>query len=496
MIRAILILTFSALAIQVLVAKEVNNPVRVFLWFDTEDYILPESDEALLRIARFLTEEDVRATFKIVGEKARVLEQRDRRDVLGALDHHDIGYHTDFHSVQPTPAMYLSPLGWEEGVEEFSRREYQGMLDLERITGQHPSCYGQPGSSWGPQQYGALQNWGIPVYLDAGEHIDLNGEPLWYGRTLTLFSLKHTIRTELGGEADLSQAKADFESAYRDLQAQGGGIISIYYHPCEFVHEEFWDGTNFVDGANPPREEWKLPPMKDANAIETAYSTFEAYVRYIKTFPGVRFTTAREAPDLYPDTARELRIGATDILELARKISSGNLIFQEIEGKTLSLSEVFYLLVSAADRLIEQRPVDLSLDIETPWGPFNPPPRPITVSTDLSQFRRTLADVLDHLRSEQRVPDAVWVGSQAVSPDSFLVATAQFVVDQLEGKTSPQMISISPKTADFSSYIRNDDGLWGWVIFPKGFNAPEMMELARRQGWTLKPAVPTWKEPR
>ena len=35
----------------------------------------------------------------------------------------------------------------------------------------------------------------------------------------------------------------------------------------------------------------------------------------------------------------------------------------------------------------------------------------------------------------------------------------------------------------------DDPKLWGWVIFPPGFQAPAMMELAKRQAWTLKPAV-------
>ena len=44
--------------------------VYVILWFDTEDYILPASDGATLRLARFLTREFIRAVFKIVGERA------------------------------------------------------------------------------------------------------------------------------------------------------------------------------------------------------------------------------------------------------------------------------------------------------------------------------------------------------------------------------------------------------------------------------------------
>ena len=56
-----------------------QGPVYVTLWFDTEDYIQPAADDAALRIASDLERLGVRATFKVVGEKARVLEQRGRR---------------------------------------------------------------------------------------------------------------------------------------------------------------------------------------------------------------------------------------------------------------------------------------------------------------------------------------------------------------------------------------------------------------------------------
>ena len=102
----------------------------VILWFDTEDYLLPASDDAALRLADFLTGEGVRATFKVVGEKARTLERRKRTDVIAALKKHEIGYHANWHSVQPSPALYLSNLGWDEGVAEFDRREGPGRDDV------------------------------------------------------------------------------------------------------------------------------------------------------------------------------------------------------------------------------------------------------------------------------------------------------------------------------------------------------------------------------
>ena len=68
------------------------TPVYVALWFDTEDYILPQDDDATKRLAETLTRLGVRATFKVVGEKARVLEQPGRTDVTEALPAHEIDY--------------------------------------------------------------------------------------------------------------------------------------------------------------------------------------------------------------------------------------------------------------------------------------------------------------------------------------------------------------------------------------------------------------------
>src|SRR5579863_6772742 len=156
-----------------------SGPVYVVLWFDTEDYMEPAADDAALRIAKDLERLGVRATFKVVGEKARVLEKRGRHDVIRALSRHDIGYHSNYHSMQPTPALYLRDMGWLDGAAEFDRRERPGVADIQRIFGILPSCYGQPGSSWAPQTYRALLRLGIPVYLDEGEQVGLGEQPFW-----------------------------------------------------------------------------------------------------------------------------------------------------------------------------------------------------------------------------------------------------------------------------------------------------------------------------
>src|SRR3984893_16707481 len=192
----VLLLAIFFLAVPVH-AADAKAKVYVILWFDTEDYILPASDDAALKVADFLTKEKIRATVKVVGEKARTLEKRKRDDVIGALKKHEIGYHSNYHSVQPSPAMYLNNLGWDEGVAEFDRREGPGRADVERVFGTAPSCYGQPGSSWGPQSYGAMRKWGTEVYLDSGNHVRLEDRPFYYCGVFNLYRLAHTIRADL-----------------------------------------------------------------------------------------------------------------------------------------------------------------------------------------------------------------------------------------------------------------------------------------------------------
>src|SRR5207249_11947456 len=118
--RRLFILSALLALIPLQLAAAADKPrVNVILWFDTEDYLLPADDDATKRLAEMLTQRGIRATFKLVGEKARVLEQRRRRDVIAALKKHDIGYHANFHSVHPAPSEYLADAGLLDGMAEF-----------------------------------------------------------------------------------------------------------------------------------------------------------------------------------------------------------------------------------------------------------------------------------------------------------------------------------------------------------------------------------------
>jgi hypothetical protein len=471
--------------------------VYVVLWFDTEDYILPASDDAAKRIAEILTRQGIRATFKVVGEKARTLEARGRKDVIEALKKHEIGYHSNYHSFQPSPAMYLADLGWDEGVAEFDRRERPGYNDVTRIFGMPPSCYGQPGSSWAPQSYGAMKQWKMQVYLDAGRHVNLDDRPCYYCGILNLYKLEFLMRADLNKPGDLPATEQKFIQACEKLKAEGGGVVSVMYHPCEFVHKEFWDGVNFRNGANPPREKWKLPRIKTVEDSESAYRVFDEFVRFMKRFAEVRFITASEATELYRDNFRGRRFSTVEIEAIARAVTENVSIYQT-RGGALSAAEIFALLNAyVAEKLartnvtaialpaVDVGPSEMEVDQKT-----NQPDFAGRLTTDRSQFQRTVADVDNFIRKRERIPSVVWLGSTSVPPEVYLLALAHVAQDLLAKTPISDSIDLKPARIAAAKYVSDDvPVLWRWVIFPRGFRAPRMMQLAKQQAWTLKPAI-------
>lgn len=479
--------------------------VNVILWFDTEDYLLPADDDADKRLAEMLTARHLRATFKVVGEKARVIERRGRRDVIDALKGHDIGYHSNLHSVHPAPAEYLADCGLLDGIDEFVRHEARGAADVRRIFGV-PSlvCYGQPGSSWAPQAIAALgqcgiSNDGVPCYLDSGHHVGLHGKPYWYCGALVVYDMSpNETRMDLFEPGGLERGDEDFDKVAARLAGEGGGLISIYYHPCEWVHEKFWDSVNFSRGANPPREQWKAPPQRPAAETEAAFERFGAYLDHLRTSPGVQFITASQLPKIYPDRATAKGATAEEVIELARRLSvtdSPGVNFQLVGDKAFSPAEQFSLLCDAlAHEIHPEGAVGL---LPVPAGLLGPDGSPPTGSDrhkpiPWPAFRDAALDAQDFVQQRHRIPARVFIGPDAVPPADFLVAMAEVIARRGQGESIPQSVAIpiGTKLLTADHVVRDGPNVYGgWIIHKAGFQAPHVLDIARLQAWTLKPAI-------
>jgi hypothetical protein len=441
-------------------------PVYVVLWFDTEDYLEPAADDAALRIARDLTAAGVRATFKVVGEKARVLESRGRRDVIEALSKHAVGYHSNWHSVHPAPSEYLVHFGYLEGAAEFERREAAGAADVKRIFGTQPVCYGQPGSSWGPQTNLALRKLGIPVYLDEGEQVGLGEHPFWYGGLLYVFRMgRNQFRAQLNVGPEDPAAYRRFDEAAGRLASGAGGVISIYYHPTEFVTTEFWDGVNFSRGANPGRDAWVKPRRRTAEESERCYGVLRRFVQHMKERPGVQFLTADELLGKYEPVAP----GAVDRKSAAEQLSR-QIGFAEVGGQMLSPADMLLVLLNVSPGIVDG---PTAAGITTYSKP----------SIAAAAFRSTTADAADFVQRMHRLPNQVFAGAESLSLADFAATLAASVLNP-----QPE-VPVVRGNVQFDRYFATDPRKpFNWVIHPEGFSGGPLLDLGRLQGWTLKPA--------
>jgi hypothetical protein len=98
-------------------------------------------------------------------------------------------------------------------------------------------------------------------------------------------------------------------------------------------------------------------------------------------------------------------------------------------------------------------------------------------------FERAKADAISFIRTNQRLPAEVWIGSSKLSIGDFAATLAAY-----DGTSTSA--GIHPANLEFENYFSTDaKGAFSWPIHPEGFSAPELLDLGRLQGWTLKPAV-------
>ena len=96
-------------------------------------------------------------------------------------------------------------------------------------------------------------------------------------------------------------------------------------------------------------------------------------------------------------------------------------------------------------------------------------------------FERAKIDAAGFIRANQRLPSEVWIGSQKLSLADF---TATLAADG-----GANQIPVRKGNLELEKYVSTDaKGSFAWPIHPEGFSAPELLELARLQAWTLKPA--------
>ncbi|MHB0875348.1 MAG: hypothetical protein ACYC5O_04805 [Anaerolineae bacterium] len=465
--------------------------ISACFWFDVEDYITPESDDALASLLRIFIDRQTRGTWKLVGEKYRVLQERGRADIIDDLHQQDVGYHTDNHSQHPTISEYTTGLSWQAGLEAFDRRERPSLDELRREFGV-VSCYGQPGGAWAPQAFAALARWGVPMYLDEGRHLGLGKQPFWFQNVLTAFNLQENcVRADVWA-ADkagaLRRAEAGINAAVERLK-RTGGLISIYYHPCEFATTQFWDGVNFARGKNPPRQEWRGAPLLAPAERQARLTLFADLLDLTLRHPDIEVVDATQLAGRYAPPLPVAPVPTAELAGLAVRMD-GSITYAASTGGLLSPAEMIGGLLTALARWAEAGTLPAAVEVTAPLGPTEERGSADGGSATVAAVADAARAALASMRSSGHIPASTSLGGRDANPAALFAAAAVVLQALLAGAGADATIAYPRGRVKLEDAVGTDEGeMWGWSIFPEGFNPVDLLDLTRLQTWTMKPAA-------
>ena len=214
---------------------------------------------------------------------------------------------------------------------------------------------------------------------------------------------RNQFRAQLNVGAEDPAAYKRFDEAAARLASAGGGMISIYYHPTEFVTTEFWDGVNFAHGANPERDSvGQAAGAEQPEESERCYGVLRRFVQHMKARPGVRFVTAQDLLGLYESPAPK----AVDRKAAAAHLSR-HIVFGDMQGQTLSPAEMLMALLEVQPQTVDG-PVGAGQDHLRQRPPFRPR------RSARRQPMRPISSAAFH-----RLPNEVFIGAETLSLADF-----------------------------------------------------------------------------
>ena len=487
------IFTNSMLAASAALRDRADRP-KAFLvvTFDTEDYISLESeriDDIPKWLAETMTEEGVTGTFFVIGEKARSLEKRGRRDVIAAMARHDIGSHTDFGSVHPTVTEELEKAGWNDGVRLMLEQEGRGLKELERIFGVPVRILARHGGSYGPQLVAALGRLGAGYQISP---VSLPGhDVVWFCNTLN-FSAQYEGFDDAYYRDDLFEPVFDKLKADLPGLARASDVLALFAgHPTKVRAEEFWD-LNFYGGKNTPPEEWRAPRLRPQETMATAQKNFRRMMRWLKGRDDIEITTYRKLMDVYG--AQKETMSRAELRAIAASTLKTGALAPTAD---LSPAEAFSGLARAISAHEETGRLPENLGTVHPLGPVEmPPERPSGDRTtpgklDINDVFALARSADEHIEKTGVLPAALEAGGIKIGTGSLFALFAAATLDLDAGQPGA-----SYSVPAFEPYPRTHEreitaiveGYKTWPVHRPDLDMSRIVEFTRLQLWTLKPA--------
>ncbi len=449
------------------------------LCFDVEDPIAPEADDAALWMAEILAEYHLTGSFMVVGENARLWEQRGRRDVIEALKRHHLAFHSTWHSVHPTTTELCLDKDFAQGMEAVWEWDREGWQATERILGRPLLGWARTGNSWSPSVMGLMGRMGRAY---AYSQVCLPGHNVcWYGGCLGFYfdggfgGFDTSFYEDALFTQRLERVQRQLD-AYIQSDRRGAEWLNFFIcHPTRAISTEFWDGVNFANGANPPRSAWKPAPQHDLALIPTMQANYRRLCDYLRSEDRLEIVGWGDLIRRY-DGQRAFA-SHTELLQIARRITDERrVLFTDF----FTAGEILLLLCQAAASPRTRYPCP------TVYGPLTMPPVSPTGSLAAADVQAAATGVLEAAKSGY-LPAAIAVAGRTLGLGTYFVALAEALL----GHSEVSGPSDAPYPAEAEAVAQEvARALPDWIIHPINMDLSNILEQTRLQCWTLKPAWP------
>lgn len=440
---------------------------RVQLWFDTEDYTLDKSNDAIRELANIMTEEGVRGHFNIAGYLARVILENRREDVIRALKPHLIGTQTLYHSRHPNITELTDLADYDEAYRLCRAEEAEGFGYLKAAFGIKDlflSCYPGNGSS-----YVALD-----VHADLGSrfHGGLGaldslkcGDSMWYQNIRQIL-----YNAPLSMEAYAMGRIGDAEVEKGLDLCAGYEAVTFYLHPHMAIRRHHWDVDNFLKGNLTAFGQWKTPELQPAEFTVRFYANFRKFIRRIKADPRFTFTDcARLLATQKPRRA----IRAEDVPAIRAALLKD--LGPVSSPASWCVADCFQAAVKLLRGEKEHMPDKVYGFLERPVG--------VTERTTVrtSDLRATAKKIV----FKRHLPASYDVGGVRLGPADFLFAALEALetgADEVTVEPREQLGDIAAKLPRLANFSHPR----GWRIYWPAFKDNYLSDRLRGQIWTLR----------
>ena len=286
-------------------------------------------DDVPMRLAEIYSEEGITANFMVIAQRAQVLKDRGRADVIAALRQHCIGVHTRWDG-QPYDAVEAASREWAEGLEAVRRMETEAYNIVAEAFDCQPVCLSAHAFNAAPQMHVVARELGLPFnygyatlppLYNISRYCGTLNFPYYVAPTSIAMPYFEGFDDALSHEPDFLRQMERFERHIDACIAAKQPALLV--HPCHPFKIYSLDWVDFYvspNGVNIPPEEWpkrRQTGVRTRAQVELALRNFRRLAHYIRRHPHLNVLTIPEAAAKYGQVPPT--IGRLDLYAAAQR---------------------------------------------------------------------------------------------------------------------------------------------------------------------------------